>query len=1315
MRHLKLIVCAVIMLFISGVASAQQDIINNYAGGGPNNVPATSAPAVYPAGVAIDGSGNLYFSTEYTNQHRVFKVSPTGTLTVLAGNGFPGYSGDGGAATQAQLYNPQGLAVDHAGNVFIADQSNCAVREVNASTGVITTVAGEPAVSCGYNADSVPATSSYLNQPLGVAIDKNGNLFIADEGNQRIRMVSCATVTSTGGTCSPNASQTTGDIYTVAGTGTPVFNGNGEPATTANLYNPYDVTTDAAGNLYIADTYDQLVRRVACGTGISGCTPPSGETSGHIYGIAGTGATVGNPGTCGYNNDGITAASAELCYPTSLSIDNSGNLFIADSSNFRIREVSCVTTTSSGGTCTASAGQTVAKIYTVAGNGSPGYNGDMQLATSADIYYVYGVAVDSAGDLFLADYNNYRIREVPCDVSTLTCTPPSGDLAQDIYTVAGNGTYAFFGEGIAATGSILNTPTGTVSDSLGNIYIADYRNCVVREIDALTGIITSFAGNYSLGCGYSGDGGPATSAQLYYPYHLGIDSSNNVYITDPGYCVIREVSGGDINTVVGNGSCGYSGDGGAATGAQLSTPYGVTFDGNGNMYIADYGNNLIRKVSGGIITTFAGNYLLGAGFSGDGGPATNAQINGPNDVATDAAGNVYIDDYGNTRIRKIDTTGRISTFAGNGSVGFQGDGGLAVETSLYYPQSVAVDSAGDVLIADYDNERIRLVDGAGYIHTVAGNGTNSFFGIDVLATTAEISQPQGIGTDPAGNIYVSDTGNDLVRQVSALAELNSSPSSVVFETQQVGTSSPAATVTLASAGPLTISSITPSANFTELDDCPSSLSNGATCTVDVYFAPTSSGIIKGTLIIADNAFFNNPLVVSLQGTATGLIISPNPLAFGVVMDGSPATLSVTVTGSTIYAATSATLSGDTTDYSIASNTCTGTKSSCAIGITFNPGTVGLHKATLAIHDSDPTSAQLVPITGSGCVSGCSSAYETFTPSSITFPAETIKLTSAATKVTFNNNNTNSLTITKPVATAGFKLNTTGLTGSVCSITASTVVAAGGSCSFNVTFSPTVSGTTSGTVKTTFPNDGHGNTSLSLPVSGVGVPVSFTPNPIAFKPQLLNTASTNTKVTFKNVGTVTLTLTGLTPSPSNYTINYTGINSGGCNTVTTLAANAMCTFNVAFNPGATLGSIPGTVTASFMGDPNGVTQDVVNVTGIGTAVKLTGGLAFGTVTGGTSKILSVTVTNEGSTAVTFSTPTITGTAAAQYSVVAYTTGPPAYSTCLNPGLMLAQNATCTVSVQFNSPAGSGGAANPADLNIFDSDPASPQVVVASGKD
>ena len=584
--------------------------------------------------MAVDSSGNFYFSTEYSYEQRVFKVTPSGTLTVLAGSGPGGYAGDGGPATQAQLNEPAGIAIDHAGNVFIADYANCVIREVNAGTGDISTVAGGG--GCSYGGDGGPATSSgvaYLYYPTDVALDKNGNLFIADYINQRIRMVSCATVTSTGGACSPNAGQTTGDIYTVAGTGTAVFSGDGGPATSANLYYPEGVATDAAGNLYIADTSDQLVRRVACGTGISGCTAPSGETSGHIYSLAGNGQSPGNAGTCGYNSDGITATSAELCNPNAVRIDNSGNLLISDYSNQRIRTVSCATKTSSGGTCTASTGETAGKIYTVVGTGSAGYNGDSQPATSANIYYPTDVAVDAAGDLFIADYSDWLVREVPCDVSTLTCTPPAGETAQYIYSVAGNGTAAFFGNDIPATGAILNNPVGTVSDSSGNIYIADRNNCVVREVNAITGIITTFAGTPGT-CSYAGDTGPATSADLYYPYHLGVDSSNNIYITDQYNCVIREVSGGNINTVAGNGTCdGALGDGGPATSASLYYPSGVAVDSSGNMYIADFDNQVVRKVNtSGIISEFAGT-PASAGFSGDGGLGTNAQLYYPTDVA----------------------------------------------------------------------------------------------------------------------------------------------------------------------------------------------------------------------------------------------------------------------------------------------------------------------------------------------------------------------------------------------------------------------------------------------------------------------------------------------------------------------------------------------------------------------------------------------------------------------------------------------------------------------------------------------------------
>jgi sugar lactone lactonase YvrE len=1312
MRYFKFVICAAILLFVSGAVSAQQGIINNYAGGGPNDVPATSAPTVYPIAIAVDGSGNFYFTTNTTDEQRVFKVTPSGTMTVLAGSGPAGYAGDGGPATQAQLDYPDGLAIDHAGNVFISEFYNCAVREVNASTGIINTIAGIANAGCSYNGDSQPATSAYLSDPSMLAIDKNGNLFIADYGNQLIRMVACATVTSTGGACSPNAGQTSGDIYTVAGTGTPVFSGDGGLATSANLYNPNGVAVDTQGNLYIADYSDQLVRRVACGTGISGCTAPSGETSGHIYTLAGNGQSPGTPGTCGYNSDGITATSAELCNPESVRIDNAGNLIISDTYNLRIRVVSCATKTSSGGTCTPSTGQTTGKIYTVVGNGSGGYNGDNQPATSATIYYPTDVAVDPAGDLFISDYDNWLIREVPCDVSTLTCTPPAGDTAQYIYSVAGNGTDNFFGNDIAVTGAILNNPVGTVSDSSGNIYIADRNNCVVREVNAITGIITTFAGTPGT-CSYTGDSGPATSADLYYPYHLGVDSSNNIYITDQYNCVIREVSGGNINTVAGNGTCGGAlGDGGPATSASLYYPSGVAVDSSGNMYIADYDNYVVRKVnSSGIILEFAGT-VGSAAFSGDGGPGTSAQLYYPTDVAVDAAGNVYIADQYNLRIRKVNTLGIISTYAGNGAGGFQGDGGPANETSLYYPYSVAVDTAGDVLIADFSNQRVRLVDGAGNIHTVAGTGIYGYFGDGVPASTALVAEPQGVGFDPTGNIYISDTNNDLVRQVSALAELNGSPSSLVFNTQLTGTTSGPVTLTLVSAGPVTITSITPSANFSEQDDCGGGLSNGQTCTVDVYFSPSTAGIINGTLTIADNAFFNKTLVVNLQGTATDLTITPNPLAFGVVTDGSPVTDLVTVAGNTTYAGTSATLTGDTTDYSIASNTCSGhVTSSCAIGIKFNPGSAGTHNATLAIHDSDPTSAQLVQISGSGCVSDCSSAYETFTPTSILFPAQPKGVSSAATKVTFTNNNTSSLTITKPVATAGFKVNITGLTAPICSVTASTVVAAGGTCSFNVVFDPTATGSATGTVKTTFPNDGHGNVGLTLNVSGEGSATSFTPSPVAIKATMINTTSAKTKVTLKNVDTVSITLSSLVSSaPATFVLSNTGLSPACSLTSTTaIAAGATCVFDVPFAPGATFGTINGTITANYTNDPNGDTSHVLNVSGIGTEMKETGALAFGTVTNPNVSVKSVTVTNEGTTSSTITAPSITGTGAAECSVLPYNG---TNSTCLNGTVVLGHLNTCTLTVQFTPPTGSG-TSYAADLNI-NSTGGGPVVVAISGK-
>ena len=1035
MRYFKLIVCTGIVLLLAGAASAQEDYINIFAGGGPNDVLATSAPAYYPTNIALDKNGNVYFSTGNGNYYRIWKITKsTDILSVVAGSYSYGYDGDGGLAVNALLDNPLGIAVDEAGNVFFADEYNCIVREVTAKTAIITTVAGTP-TTCKYGTGTTignegKATSAYLYYPTGVAIDKNGNLFIVDYVNQQVRMVACATVTSTGAACVPNSGQKAGDIYTVAGDGTAGYEGDGAAATSAELNNPYGVTTDTAGNLYIADQNNQRVRRVACGTGISSCAVPTGEKLGDIYTIAGD-------GTAGYNSDKITAITAELSSPTTVSVDNEGNLFIADYNNQRIREVSCATTTSSGGTCTPSTGQTAGEIYTVAGTGTGGYNDDEQAATGAEIEYAVGVTVDTAGDLFIADQDNLRIREVPCDVSALTCTAPTSDTKQFIYTIAGTGGLTFSGtadNNLPPTGAALNNPIGVASDSAGNIYIADTYNCVIREVSGTPAEISVFAGTLGTGgCTSGGYDGPATSASLYYPYRVVVDSKDNVFIADYYSCLIRKVTGGTITTVVGKSptlACGYSGDAGPATAAEISYPNGIALDKSGNLYISDSSNQVIRVVScltvtstggtctpktgetAGDIYTFAGDNKLGYGYSGDGGPATSAQLYNPYDVAADALGNVYIADYSNQRVRKVNTSGIISTFAGNGAGGYEVDGILATDTSLSGPAGLAVDGAGDVLIADQNNERVRLVDGEGIIHTIAGDGSPGFGGTDILATDAELYLPRGVNVDPSGDIYEVDYQNDLVRKINAPITLNSSVPSITFDTQTINTTSDAVALTLSANSTADITSITPSAGFLEVDDCPTTLTNASTCLVNLRFSPTTDGVINGTLTVKYNGFLTSSLVVPLQGEGSGLSISPISLAFGTqLVTAAAVTKTVTVTGKTTYSSPSATLDGSAA-FTIASNTCTGAiTTSCAIGIKFAPtsATLGAVKNTLIIHDNDPTNPQLVALTGTG-------TEVTLTPTTLAFG--TVASGSKALSVTVENVGTTALSFSKAPTITG---------------------------------------------------------------------------------------------------------------------------------------------------------------------------------------------------------------------------------------------------------------------------------------------------------
>jgi len=1058
MHHIRLVVCAGILLAMSGAAGAQQDYINTFAGGGPNNVPATSANANAPSSIALDGTGNIYYTGGI--QNRVFKVNgSTGVLTVVAGNGFAGYSGDGGPATDAELYAP-GIAVDFQGNVFIADGGNCLIRKINANTGYISTIAGitppnRPS-TCGFSGDGGPALSANLNEPSDISVDKNGNLLIADSWNNRIRVIACATVNSVGGTCTPNSGQSTGNIYTLAGNGAEAYNGDGILATSAELSQPAAVTTDNSGNLYIADMLNFRVRRVACGTGISGCTPPLGETSGYIYTVAGN-------GMIGYTGDGIAATATELNLPVDVRVDNSGNLFIADQRNNRIRMVTCTTVTSSGSPCTPNSGQTTGDIYTVAGDGSTGFNGDHQKATSASLYAPAGIAVDSTGDLFITDLGNFRVREVACQNSNVSCTPLSGDSAGFIYTVAGNGLGNFSGNNVPATDAALASPSGTHFDSAGNIYIADAFNCIVRIVSANTGMISTFAGTPGT-CSYGGDGGPATSAYLNQPAKVYVDSSDNVYIGDTFNCLIRKVSEGTITTIAGDHAlgCGYSGDGGPATSAQLNNPAGVTLDSSGNLYIADEYNNRIRKVSSGIISTFAGNGVQG--YSGDGRPATEEELNDPYDVVTDSAGSVYIADR--ARVRKVVASGIISTYAGNGQDGYEGDGVPATKTSVG-PRGLAIDAAGDVLIADEDNSRIRLVDGLGIIHTIAGNGTVGFFGQDVPATTAEFYFTADICLDSSGNIYVADFHNGLVRKVNALAVLAPSLASVTFGMQAIHTTSEPVSLTLTSAGPVMISSITASANFHETDDCPGSLPIGSSCTVQITFAPTTAGVLKGTLSINYNGFLGPTESIALKGTGTNYevfgrtsITFPNQVV-NTTSANTKVTFKYTGTGTLTLNSLTPTANFAVNTTGITSGACnlSGTTSlaqygSCAFNVAFSPTSVGaINGNVTASFSGDPggnTSVQL-PLTGTA-------TEVTFSPTALAFGTVASGMKNETLTVT--NKGATALTFSGKPAISGtgagqFNVLPNTVGNSTC--LSGTPVAQNGTCTFTVQFTSTGGG------------------------------------------------------------------------------------------------------------------------------------------------------------------------------------------------------------------------------------------------------------------
>ena len=641
-------------------------IITTVAGGTISGLPATAVSIGTPKGVAVDSNGNIYFS-DYENS-QLYMVATSGVLSTYAGSDIWGYSGDGGPATLASIWGPTSIAIGNAGNVYFVDQDSHILRKINTS-GIITSLGASFTTSAG------------------IAADHSGNVFFIDDDDQIV-----IELKSTGGTITYAGSATLG----------PVYSGDGGQATDAGLEQPLGLAVDNTGNLFIA--CGNHVRKV--------------DTTGIITTVAGS-------TTAGFSGDGWPATMAELHGASNVAVGLHGSLYISDQTNNRIRKI-----------------DSLGIIRTVVGTGVAGFGGDGGLATAALINAPESIAPDRYGNLILADLNNKRLRIV--------------DTSGIIKTIIGGGAVE---DGWPATYASLNSPNGICSDAAGNIYIADYLDHRVRKVD-LSGIITTIAGTGI--SGYSGDGGPATMANLQKPNSVITDAAGNVYISDIGDERIRMVNAaGIISTFAGGGS---GGDGIPATAANLNGPVGVTADGLGNIFIAESNHNCIRRVnSSGIISTYAGNGT--AGYSGDGASATDAELKNPTGIAFDESGNLIIADNGNNCVRLVNSSGIISTIAGMGTAGYYGDGGAATVAELQSPYGVAADIIGQIYISDQGNNIIRKVNSMGYISTLAGNDTSGFRGDGGPATAAELHSPAGICIDATGNLLIADASNNRIRKV----------------------------------------------------------------------------------------------------------------------------------------------------------------------------------------------------------------------------------------------------------------------------------------------------------------------------------------------------------------------------------------------------------------------------------------------------------------------------------------------------------------------------------------------------------------------
>ena len=789
---------------IAGTGSA------GYTGDGG---PATAARLNQPADVAVDASGNEYVAD--LGNHVVRKIDTSGVITTVAGTGTSGFSGDGGLATSAELNQPFGLVLDSSGHLYIADQGENRIRVVDLATGIISEFAGNG--STNGAGDVGPATGAGL-QPQYMAITPAG-LFVTDDVNNEVWKIdgtgTISTYASGISEAEGLAADSAGDLYAtsfngnvvdkidtsghvtvVAGNGSRGYSGDGGPATLAQLHGPYDVTF-LAGALYFSEWYNGTVRKV----------DPSGTIS-----------TVAGNGSSGYSGDGGPATSAQLNNPTGLAF-GSGGLLIADLSNNVIRGVSGIgpdllAVTNSAPTSVLG-GQTFAYTMTVSNPGGAGTATGVALSDPLPAGLSIVSATTSSGTCTLSGSTvtcslGQLVEGGSVTVSITVTAPTSGSgVLSNTVTVSAAERDPDPADNTATAVTTLNpadvsvtaagsvnpaTPGATLTYTLAahNAGPADATSVVVTDTlppEVVFGSASASQGTCSqsgaavtcvLGAVSAGNTVTVSVSVVPSPLLALLTDVASVSATNPDPNLANNTATVQtavtdaiqtITTFAGLQVFPPQGDGGPATSANLSQPTGVAEDGAGNVYIAEYARNDVRKVAtSGTITTVVGTGT--PGYAGDGGPATAAELNQPLYLAIDAAGNLLIDDAGNNAIREVTAAGTISTVAGTGAAGYSGDGGPATSAKISGPQAVAALPGGGFVIADCGNNVVRKVDVAGTITTIAGNGMAGDTGDGGPATSAELGCAGGLAVDSVGDLFIADQSNNVVRKVDATGTIS---------------------------------------------------------------------------------------------------------------------------------------------------------------------------------------------------------------------------------------------------------------------------------------------------------------------------------------------------------------------------------------------------------------------------------------------------------------------------------------------------------------------------------------------------------------